>query len=400
MTDRSGVRGRRGVALPVALVGLVAMSLLVTTVLLTSTTESAISAAQANGARALYNAEGGLHEYLRQMGAGQLALDPLNPTTVQLPESGQRVRVTTALLHSVPDDAARPDRAWTRTYAMTAEPVTATAEVRGRAVVAMVRQRRPPPVPLEMNITSAITLGGDLRTNGNAFTVSGKDQCRASAGVEAVRAATDSKICPQGKCDSDDKMDNFEGVNDAGTAVTGRAAIEKSNMTRQQLADNVLSGRSLEEVIATVPPANKWGPRFTPAGQPLRVWDGVLNPGENLAVIDANKGIVDIEGGSGVVIIVNGNMRMKGNAVFDGIIIVEGNFTLSGNPTINGALVSLAMEGDNVLDLDESAVANGNITVQYDKCDVDAALQAFGDVASVQPPVFVGTTFAWFEVVR
>ena len=53
----------------------------------------------------------------------------------------------------------------------------------------MVMQNQPPPNTLNMNITSAITLGGDLDVNGNAFTVNGRfNGCGVNGGVSAVRA--------------------------------------------------------------------------------------------------------------------------------------------------------------------------------------------------------------------
>jgi hypothetical protein len=384
-------RDRRGVALPVALVGLVAVSLLVTTALLTSSAESAISTAQANGARALYNAEGGLNEYLRQTAVAAVGLTP-GQQTVTLAESGQRVRVTVARLRRTVQAQAT-----TSTYSLTAEPVNAQGAVRGRAVVAMVQEFIPPPVPLDMNITSAITLGGDLDVNGNAFTVNGRfNGCGVTAGVDAVRSASDSNI----ETNNERHMDNFQGVNDLGANTQGRAAIDRSNLTREQLADNVLAGRSLEEIIALIPLSKKWGPRWHASGTANYTWDGRLDTGEDLAVVDANGGTIEVLGGTGVLIVVNGNMRMRGNSTFTGVIIVEGNFSLSGNPQINGALVSLAMQGENEIVQDESAIANGNITVQYDKCAIDAAQQAFGRASGPQTPRLMGRTFAWLEVVR
>lgn len=389
-------RGRRGVALPVALVGLVVMSLLVTTVLLTSTTEGAISAAQANGARALYNAEGGLSEVMR---AAMVARQPLavGAQTLQLAESGQRVRVTTALLRSDLVMGASFPNVWLRTYSLTAEPVDAGGNTTGRAVVALVRQNRPRPDPLSMNITSAITLGGDMHVNGNAFTVSGQfTGCGTTGGVDAVRAAEDSDITTN----NTNHFNNFKGYED-GQNTSGLNAIERSDLSRDELKDNVLSGKSVEEIIATVPLTQKFGPRWHAVGSPNRVWDGTLGPTDGgVAVIDGNRGTVEIQGGSGVVIIVNGNLLMKGNSSFNGIIIVEGNFTLSGNPTVTGALVSLAMQGENEIQQDDSAIANGSITVQYDKCAINEALQKFGDVGHTAPADIVGTTFAWSEVVR
>lgn len=384
------LRDRRGIALPVALVGLVAVSLLVTTALLTSTTESAISSAQTSAVRSLYSAENGVLTFLQQ-NAG--AVIGTAPQIVTIPETGQRVRVTTALLRV----ADLGHNGFERTYALTAEPLQgSTNNPVGRAVIAMIQQRRPPSAPLSTNITSAVTLGGDLNVNGNAFTINGRDTGCGATGVEAVRSASNSQIT----ANNPNHMDNFLGTNDAGQNTQGMSAIERSELSRRQLARNVLGGKTLEEVIASVPLHKRWGPRWSrPA------WDGTLaldsagNP-EEVAVVDANRQVVDVEGGTGVLIIMNGNMRMDGNARFTGIIIVEGNFSLAGNPQIDGALVSLAMNGNNEIVQDESAVANGSITVQYDKCAIDAAAQAFGNVTGSQPAGYSSPMFAWSEIVR
>ena len=62
------VRDERGVALPLALLGLVTVSLLVTTALVTSSTELAISGAHRDATEGLYSAEGGLQAYVAERG--------------------------------------------------------------------------------------------------------------------------------------------------------------------------------------------------------------------------------------------------------------------------------------------------------------------------------------------
>jgi hypothetical protein len=62
-------RGEGGIALPLALLGLVSMSLLATTALITSSTELAISTAHRSATAALYSAEGGLQAYVAGQGA-------------------------------------------------------------------------------------------------------------------------------------------------------------------------------------------------------------------------------------------------------------------------------------------------------------------------------------------
>lgn len=381
--------GRRGIALPVALLGLVAVSLMVTTVLLTSSTESAVGAAHVDAAQSLYTAEQGLNTYVSNVAQTGAALTP-GTTTWTVPGTTQQVQVTTARLI----EQALGGGAVRRVFSLTAEPMRTRAGsqvVSGRSVIAMVMQTTPPPNTLNMNITSAITLGGDLDVNGNAFTVNGRfNGCGVTGGVSAVRMSDSSDVT----ANNNNHFNNFLGYEN-GQNVSGRSAIDSTSLTREQLAASVLGGLSLDQIIAMIPPDKKWGPRFnrtTPA------WDGRVDTGEDVAVVDANGGTVEVLGGTGMLIIVNGDMRMRGNSRFDGIIIVEGNFNLAGTPTVAGALISLALTGENVID-DESAIGSGHITVQFDKCDINSALESFSR-ASVPLAPRTSTTFSWFEVVR
>jgi hypothetical protein len=247
-------------------------------------------------------------------------------------------------------------------------------------VVAFVQQVQNPHVKLNTNITSAITLGGDLDVNGNAFTVNGRySGCGVSGGVDAVKAAAGSNIT----ANNANHWNNFLGYEN-GANTQGQAAIDRTTLSRDQLARQVLGGITLAQLVEVVPAHRKWGPRFNrPA------WGGTVPDTAGIAVVDANDGTVDVLGGSGVLIVVNGNMRMRGNSRFDGII------------TVDGALISLAQnDGQNLINLDNSAIANGHITVQFNKCDIMAAQEKFRNQSTSPVPTLSRTAFAWSEVVR
>jgi hypothetical protein len=380
------LRGRRGVALPVALVGLVAVSLLVTTAVLTSSTEYAISSAHSNGARSLYDAESGLQEYVRQFSMLPGALAVGQTQTIVLAQTGGRVQVTPARLGQA---------GATITYALVAQPVNAADQPLGRAVVAMIRQNVPPANPLSTNITSAITLGGNLHVNGNAFTVSGYDNCTEAGHTrehaQAVRASEESDVTTN----NSRHMDRFIGVDEQGNAATGADAMEISDLSRAELARDVLGGTTVQALAAAAPSHKKWGPMFQRPN-----WGGFLHRDTLIAVVDADGGMVDVTGGEGLLLVLNGGIQMRGNASFKGIIIAEGNFDLRGTPTVEGALISLAMDGLNEIDLDDSAIGAGHVTVRYNRCEIARAQQAWGQVAGQQPPTIIGQTFGWYEVVR
>lgn len=387
-------RDRRGIALPLALVGLLAVSLLVTTAVVTSSTEAAISAAHQDATQSLYAADGGLQAWVAANGVAALPGDPAVLYTP--PGGGQNDRVLITPVHVM--DRPLGSGALLRIFA-----VSARSQAGGsREVVAMMRQIFPPGTPFAINAKSAVTLGGNLDVRGNAFTVNGRvqagDTC-ATGGVQAVHHADSSKIT----VNNTNHWENFLGTNEQGQATQGSGALSNSGKSRDALMREVLGlepGQTLDDIVARVPPEKKWGPRFSPPNGPVRVFDGSVDPGEKVAVVDGNSGFVDVTGVEGLLIIVNGNLRMRGNSGFKGIIIVEGNFDLAGTPTVTGALISLDKHNDNIINLDESAIGAGHITVQYNACMIKTAEQAFADIAINDQPPTVGATLAWMEVVR
>ena len=53
-----------------------------------------------------------------------------------------------------------------------------------------------------------------------------------------------------------------------------------------------------------------------------------------------------------------------------------------------------------MIDLDESAIGAGHITVQYDACMIQTAENNFAAIASSDVPPSIQTTLSWMEVVR
>lgn len=386
------IRDRQGVALPLALMGLVAMSLLVTTALVTSSTELAISSAHSDATRALYRSEGGLQAYVGARGPLLMA-DTGAAFDFQPPGSAAADALSITVTYL--GQHRRPDQSALRVFSVEGAPL----QDGGRRVAMLVKQLIPPPIPLRTNVSSAITLGGNLNVNGNAFTVSGRSTACGSTGMQAVSHAATSQIT----VNNSRHWDNFLGVDSLGNQSRGTGAVQNSGMDKLRLAQAALGlaeGQTLDDLIDRIPASHKWGPRFQMPGGSPRTFDGRVDPTEYVAVVDANRGTVDLLGGSGVLIVVNGDVQMRGNAAFNGIIVVERNFRLSGTPNVTGALISLGEDGLNEIVLDASAIGNGAITVQYEKCRINEAEEAFARVAMGTLPATVLNDVAWVEVVR
>ena len=387
------LRDERGVALPLALLGLVTVSLLVTTALVTSSTELAISGAHQDATEGLYSAEGGLQAYVAERGTtaqndaggGEFAFAPAG--------GGPGVRLEVVHLGS----RVLTDQRTIRFYSTLARP----ADNGGRTVSAVITQVVPPPIPPNLNITSAMTVAGDLSVSGNAFDVNGRSTACGSAGVEALRMAADSDLSFGAIEQYDTRIERFVGTTDDGVAEAGEEVIERAG-TRASLVSSLLDGKTLDELAAFIPTTH-WRYRTqNPVYSNAWLASTLVAPG-SAVVVDAQGGSISIAPGTyyGILIVVNGSVSISGNINFNGIILAETNFSLAGDVTINGAIASMAMDGENVVSEagDDSGLA-GTVEVNYDKCQVDAALQAYAGVAPNTQTPDVRRTVSWLEVVR
>lgn len=378
-----------GFILPLALLGLVVVTIMLTTSLLTSSAEVAISSAQQTATASLYAEESALQQFVAANAA-----TPLQPTDQAVHPASATTNIRVARLSeqtSVSDTV--------RVFAVTAEPVPGSMGA-GRTIVALVRQRTAQPQPLQPNIGGALTLAGNLNARSSAFAVDGRPvpcpAMPAANGVQAVRKSAGSSISGSGAGGS-----GFAGVDAAGTPTQGSAAIESTTLDRAALAREALGlapGSWLDDLVAQIPPERRYGPRFRSPGAPVRQFSGTMSSGESVAVVDGNGGTVEVQSGSSLLIIVNGGLRMGGGARFDGVLVVEGGFSLQGSATVSGALISLGLNATEGVIGD--ATTGGGVTVRYDPCEIERARAAYDAGLGTQPTITTGETFAWFEAIR
>ena len=371
--------GERGVALPLTLLGLVAVSLMVTAMLVTSSTESAVSAAQQDATLSLYDTERALERFVGHNAAG--ALQPTGSTPVIF--DGVEIRVAQL-------GATTAGGKTERVLSITAQP-PATASAGGRTVVALVRQTESEPKPLQTQIGSALTLGGSLRATTAQFALSGRPPSTSCGGGTAGLRASNISVL---ELPDSASLEHITGVGSSGELTSGDAAIDRTGASPQQMVGQALGlgeGEWLDDLIAGVAADRRFGPRFSEPGQLVREFGGTTS---DVAVVDAAGGAVELTGGSGVVIIVGGDLLMRGTAAFEGIVVVEGGFTLGGTSSIEGALISLGGSGG------FSTLEGSDPRLRFDPCRLAAAEQSFQSVMSTTAVVRTGKTFAWFEVVR
>ncbi|HEX8691034.1 MAG TPA: pilus assembly PilX N-terminal domain-containing protein [Longimicrobium sp.] len=406
--------GTRGIALPVALLGLVAVSLMVTTALLTSSTEIAVSGAHRDAAAGLYNASGALERYVADRAvSGAINKLVQGSATVAAPD-GRTYTLTVAQLAQVisgVEDGARTQATSDETFSVIARP----PQSRGRSVGAFVTARRTLQ-KIKLNINAGATSGGDLRVAGNATISDGRDDlnCDSSAAPYAVQVTAGSRIEISGQPN-----------------ITG--AADTANFRKEALVDSVLGGIPLDTLVKYA--SIKFGPQFNRPGYTAPTWDNNrrVNSGNTLpadtmynwgcppdmdvscptgssqrfvvVAIDATglQGTtVKINGdyGQGIIVVTNGSLDIQGNFTFRGIILVEQDLKIGGGQAqfagkIEGAVVAFG-QSSTVEDR-----VQGTAVIRFNRCSIIDAQNALnrGRLQDM-PQVLNQRTFAWFELVR
>lgn len=399
----------RGVALPLALLGLVAVSLLVTTALVTSSTELALSNAHQDGTRGIYQAEGALEEYVASrfaVGGADAAtrLQGSDAPAAFVTGSGAAYSIAVSRLFDTGILSGGGLLSRDETFSL----VSQAANGRGRAVGALITVHREM-LPFQANITSAAMVGAEqLALPGGSYTLSGIDGCTGDT-VAGLTLADGVKLTKEIK---------------PGQVVGG---VDSTDIAIADFAQHVFGGLTPEEVAGL---ANiKWGPIAggSAHGGDLDVshtkaisgglnWGcptGLVNCGTDpdttfypmVAVKPNGGGLVNIGGSGQGFLIVLGEAELENHFKFSGVVVVVGDVKINANVEIDGALIALsdvtlgeqtASDGD----ADELTL-NGQTSVRYDSCEIAKATdRANSALMDMQPQQFLEPTRSWFEVVR
>jgi hypothetical protein len=408
------LRSRRGVALPLALLGLITVSILVTAALVTSSTDTSIANARQDAAAQLYKVEGGLQAYVSTMGS---TLDTATNRTFLSPQ-GDSLRIDVARLFRSPTPPATPGPAdGVALYSITAEPARG-----GRALVAMVR------VPLtfvRLQINAGASLGSDATIGGSIDINATSNLCASDTADDAVvhAAGTSLRITGQAADNIGNDTATFEGgqtdmarhiLNGIDLLALGRSAdIKFGYQFDKPLFTNTTISMSATNT------SYQWG---CPAGlvttcapadttyYPVIAIDAATNE-------SGARGTVRIQGdyGQGILVVLNGDLRIEGGFQFKGIILVEGNTDIhggsggSGGAKIEGALIGLgdlaictqmSDSGDctSTMGDEGSSDLSSGAVIQYNACAI-ADAQAYANRRAV-PSNPTRPTVGWFELLR
>lgn len=413
----------RGIALPLALLALIAVTVIVATAAITSGSELALSNAHQGGVSSLYQIDRVVDEYVAGQASafGANASRPaLVPGTYAVNDGKHSIVVTQlSVLDTVPplraDSAIR--RETISLVGAYSNPSTGD-RVAGRRVGKLVLTRRAAGAT-SFNLQNGFVTGGDETTITGSSLVSGiqnRDLCQA--GADSVAAV----------------------LHAAGTTVTAGEKnvigdVDESKMNSDELKDHTLNGDSIMAIARSAD--IQFGKLFVaesfstsakptsidttnhPVGSPYN-WGcpGALDDANNChlkggdmtyyptVAIDAEGGTVSLQGdhGQGVLIIVNGNLKITGNFIYRGIILVDGSMDVggtggkAGSTKIEGGVIAT---GTVTLSKDGANKISGNAMIQYNACEIANANRAMmmSRLDNGAQEFESGTT-AWFEVIR
>jgi hypothetical protein len=413
--------GREGIALPMALLGLVAVTLLITTLLLTSGSEFAVSAAQRDASKSLYTADGALQQYVATQSQQAASSTRFVEGTSTFTYRSTDYTITSARLARRQTDTDSTTDA-TDTWSLIAAP---KSPAHGRGVGALLKVSRHLR-KMTLHVNAGATSGGNIVVGGSSTISNGRTGqigcSRTDTANASVEVTSGSKITVNGN-------PTLQGKGDTSTVRqdTLMSYVLGHNMTLDSLAK-----------YATI----KFGPKFNQpawpnnqAHSPNQTWslttsDSVYNwgcPAADLAgsnvtcttaesqrfvivAIDATglgsqgglTNAVTLNGdyGQGMLIILNGSLNIQGNFIFRGIVLVDKDLSMGGG---SGQFTG-KVEGTVVAFGDQSSVAdnvNGKATIRYNMCSIVDAQNALnkGRIDDT-PQVLNSSTFAWYELVR
>jgi hypothetical protein len=159
--------------------------------------------------------------------------------------------------------------------------------------------------------------------------------------------------------------------------------------------------RDMIAAIAAVAPGNS-GPKQCAAGSDPNYYPVVAIDGQNSDVEISNSH------GQGILIVINGNLKISGKFIYKGLILVERNIHLSGGgnnwpPSIEGAILAggqTIVDDEVVQDIGDST-SSGNRAIRFNRCAIKAVQNAFNSGGNNWgEPKVNGRPYNWFEIVR
>lgn len=423
------VRNRQGVAFPIALLGILGVSVTVTAVLLTATTENALSFAHKDATRALYVSQGAVEAYVAEKGMQLTAIENFSYLRVGGPET-DRTRITVRQVGSAVPSAPNAQLNWPRDllFAVEAQPING-----GRTVGALARVMSVV-MKLKNDVDAAVISAKDVTINGAKTNISdGSDspyctedpagnalQIKEGAKVDTGQATITGKVSTLDQSDSYDYVYDMLGTSFKNLIANANIKIDQATVEGNNTITSF--GSTADPTNAQATPRN-WGCPWdlmkdqnkncsndgatADAQAADAVKDSVHFPIIAINAMNTNGtwGTVklNLDHGQGLLIVYNGDLSIAGNLSFKGLIIVEGNFTVNASgggantPKIEGSIIGLG-KGDGISKIDEDMDIVGAPTIRYNACAINSVIKAIQETNAFDRET--PRTSSWYEMVR
>lgn len=216
------IANRDGVALPLALLGMVLASFLATAALVSSSTEVAASGAHQDATASVYAADAALEGFLAERAAaGAIGAGSATYTSPDLPSSAE-ILVAQLFRGPVSDDGTRLSRSETFS-------VLSRLSGGGRQVGSMVTTTSTLD-KINLNIQAGMVSGGDVKIHGSKATISDTSAlCDSASAKFALQVSKESKLTLSG-------------------SPTIDGAVDSTTYSKSDLKALVLGGRSLDDL--------------------------------------------------------------------------------------------------------------------------------------------------------
>lgn len=358
----------RGMALPMAVFALVVIGALVAGIFFTGRIEQRSGTNGVLTAQAFESAEAGVALQMANWGYNSLA-------------AGATVPIARTSLGAKSAYSGSVERLSQTTFmlAVDGEQFNSTTQTDANLISSRTVARLLKLSPVQVSVQSALLARGDVTVRGTS-NLSGNNTdpptwsgCSAADNLTGVR--TSGTL-------SGNAVDDIEGdppYEENVTDLTDSTFMKPFNELKRS-ADILLTGGSLSPLpqvylssptVCNTAPTTNWGEPYGGAGA------GIIVPCQSHFPVIYSNGNLRLTNGRGQgVLLVEGDLDLAGNFIFNGIIIATGTFDAShGTNIVHGAVLSSNAR------LDDMTIA-GTPTVNYSACAVERALNG---AAAVEP---------------
>jgi hypothetical protein len=419
------VRNRKGIAFPVALLGILGVSVTITAVLLAATTESALSSAHQDATRDLYVAQGGLEAYVAQAGMVLAPVTNLPFRAPGAPPADETLITVRQLGSAAPQAPGIPANAPRDLFfSIQAEPI------RGGRTIGAIARIMTTNLNLVNNVKAALVSGSNVTIGGNTTVSNTTDAALChpdSAAKFAIQHDSANAITKNGNPTINGGVGKLGSDTDGYLKdMIGASLTDLKNNATVKFAKGQFGNTRITSFGTNNTPnvANLTQPQNTPYnwGCPADLLRLASNNNSNalceldsdtthmpIIAIDAMNANgtwgevrMNLDHGQGILVVYNGGLDIQGQLAFKGLIIVEGAFKITGagnnGARFEGSVIGLGKNGGGSTVTEDPNSVGGTPTIRYNRCAVNSVLQVFNN-----QPTFtqvVQPTSAWYEVVR